>query len=136
MMIDIIWSDRYVLPADNIRTNTIVYRRQIGPHIFYRLVTGIGDNTDFSDANVPFLQSPLYRRNGENVLLAIATYNSYEVGQYNAIFTVPEYKIAYVNDKAFDWGAAPHRTISGSASGLIRKGIVAGCCAGERTMIP
>jgi hypothetical protein len=80
--IDISWADGYLVLADKIRTNTRIYRQQAGPHIFYRLITIMDDHTDFSDVNVPFLQSLLYQQNRENVLLVIASYNSYMTGQY------------------------------------------------------
>jgi hypothetical protein len=71
--------------ADMIEKHTWVYRQETKGHIFYRLITS--ENMNFNnDENTLFLQSLLYNRGGENILLATTAYRAPFVHQYGANF--------------------------------------------------
>jgi hypothetical protein len=71
--------------ADAIEENTRVYRQEAGGHVFYRLITS--ENMCFNNDNdTLFLQSLLYNRDGENILVAAASYRAHFAYQYGAYF--------------------------------------------------
>jgi hypothetical protein len=68
-----------------IEKHTWVYRQETKGHIFYRLIAS--ENMNFNnDENTLFLQSLLYNRGGENILLATTAYRAPFVHQYGANF--------------------------------------------------
>jgi hypothetical protein len=84
----------------NINVFTSIYRETIGTDTFYRLVTGEEKNQNYDGEKKKFIQSLIYDRNGESILLGIGAYNEMSVRQDGTDLNCTSFEIVSENNKA------------------------------------